>query len=108
MTVMESFRNSSRARFFQPGFSSCIMAKVLVWREVGMMRPNNVWERSRIRESGSDSPPRESRLIAQENHRPHGAARLKGATNLCQAYIFQAPKKLHQTRTTQRQERSLL
>jgi hypothetical protein len=30
MTVMESSRNSSRARFFQPGFSSQIIARVLV------------------------------------------------------------------------------
>jgi hypothetical protein len=73
-----------------------------------MLRPNNVSLRSRVRESGSDSPPRESRLIAQENHRPNGAARLKGATNRCKAYTFQALKKLHQTRTTQLQQRSLL
>src|SRR6516225_5084945 len=32
-TVMESFRNSSKARFFQPGFSSCIMVTVLVGEE---------------------------------------------------------------------------
>jgi hypothetical protein len=30
---MDSFRNSEKARFFQPGFSSCIMVTVLLREE---------------------------------------------------------------------------
>src|SRR5215831_6984758 len=76
------------------------MAKVLVWREVGMMRPNNVWERSRVRESGSDSPPRESRLIAQENHRPRGGALERRNKPLQGVYISSTKKIAPDTHNT--------
>src|SRR5215469_9236242 len=86
-TVMESFRNSSKARFFQPGFSSCIMVTVLVGEE-GLLAAK-------------------SQAISQENHKRWVAARLEGATFRCWEYTVQGSKKLRQTRGARLQKRSL-
>src|SRR6516225_10890043 len=41
MTVMESFRSSSKARFFQPAFPSCIMVTVL-FRLPDLSQPDRI------------------------------------------------------------------